>query len=584
MPQVVFEDIDITDFKSIAHLKFKLNRGPGVHFVCGRNKLYPRLQSNGVGKSSIFSALCWVLFGRTEDGLRGPDLVPWRNGGHPRVVLRATVDGAEHRIGRGHNPNSLVLDGDDVSQETIENLIGYDFYTFVNTQLLGQDQKLFFDKPPADKLRLFADVLNLEPWDRRSDKAKRASEALQREVDTEQATLEVLTRQHQEAKQQYETSKSEADEWQRGLEQRLAQLDKDLADAKKRLEPLQEKYDRARLAYDGAEMEIEPLRRGIAQLNEYLRIEARELTRLELAAETARQLRDGTCPTCGQRVTRKHKHDPGPLKLAKQKDRDLREQLQRLTESLAQFLQRSQAARAIIDQVQPAVAELGAKVRLTSDRRNVEAEAGNPLRQQLADLRRRRDRLKADIDQRSEGLARKRSRLSRTETWVKGFKDIKLNIIEEVLDDLQLTANALLEQVGLIGWELVFDVERETQRGNIVRGLNVLIRSPENADPVKWECWSGGEGQRLRLLGALALAEVLLNRAGVEPGLEILDEPTQGLSPQGVRDLVDTLAERGSLLGRTILLVDQNLVPSDKFQTQVVIERSRDGTRALRMG
>jgi energy-coupling factor transporter ATP-binding protein EcfA2 len=154
-----------------------------------------------------------------------------------------------------------------------------------------------------------------------------------------------------------------------------------------------------------------------------------------------------------------------------------------------------------------------------------------------------------------------------------------LHIIEDVLAELQITANAMLEQVGLLGWELRFEAERETKKGTLQRGLNVFVKSPHNEKPVKWESWSGGEGQRLRVLGALALGEVLLNRAGVEPTLEVLDEPTSHLSPQGVQDMIDMLHDRAASLGRTVLYADQTAIASDQFASVLTVERSGQGTR-----
>src|SRR6202035_4690082 len=95
---------------------------------------------------------------------------------------------------------------------------------------------------------------------------------------------------------------------------------------------------------------------------------------------------------------------------------------------------------------------------------------------------------------------------------------------------------------------------------------------------VKWRSFSGGENQRLRLIGALALSEVLLNYVGITPTLEILDEPSKSLSRQGVKDLIDYLADRAQNLGKRILLVDHHAYESSKFASVTTVVKDKSGS------
>jgi len=147
------------------------------------------------------------------------------------------------------------------------------------------------------------------------------------------------------------------------------------------------------------------------------------------------------------------------------------------------------------------------------------------------------------------------------------------------LQELELAANVMLEQMGLIGWQLKYATEKETKKGSITRGLNVTVLSPRNDRAVKWECWSGGARQRLRLIGALALSEVLLARVGLEPSLEILDEQCANLSIEGIEDLVDYLHDRAAQLDRVIYLIEHHTVASSKFASTInVVKTTKGGT------
>lgn len=177
--------LQINNFKSIAKLQFKLDRPVGVHLICGDNQVDPDLGSNGAGKSTLWDAICWCFYGKTPDGLRSPDLIPW--GTNTEVIVRTDVqlDGSERHtpIVRGANPNFLNIDGKTVSQEQLEQTIGMNFDTFTNTMLLGQGRPLFFDLTPTAKMQLFSDALNLDRWERRSKEASKKATDLQSHID-----------------------------------------------------------------------------------------------------------------------------------------------------------------------------------------------------------------------------------------------------------------------------------------------------------------------------------------------------------------------------------------------------------------
>jgi DNA repair exonuclease SbcCD ATPase subunit len=204
------------------------------------------------------------------------------------------------------------------------------------------------------------------------------------------------------------------------------------------------------------------------------------------------------------------------------------------------------------------------------------ADEINPHKKQLAKLREQRAELKATRGSLMVRSSKLSKRLERTKPWIKGFKDVRLLTLEEVLAELEISTNALLDDLGLTDWSMHFYVERETKSGSVQTGMGVTIASPEHKEPVKWESWSGGEGQRLRLAGALALSEVLLNHAGIETNLEILDEPSRSLASS--EDLIEALAERAERLQRRILYVDHLATDNSQFASTVTIVKTKEGS------
>jgi energy-coupling factor transporter ATP-binding protein EcfA2 len=75
---------------------------------------------------------------------------------------------------------------------------------------------------------------------------------------------------------------------------------------------------------------------------------------------------------------------------------------------------------------------------------------------------------------------------------------------------------------------------------------------------------------------------VLLNYAGVETDLEVLDEPTRHLSGVGVRDLCEWLAWRAGQLQRRTLLVDHHAVDSSYFASTFTVIKDENGSRVVK--
>jgi len=148
-------------------------------------------------------------------------------------------------------------------------------------------------------------------------------------------------------------------------------------------------------------------------------------------------------------------------------------------------------------------------------------------------LRRKIQAGKADLDQLADDLVKANAVAERTRFWVSGFRDVRLFILDDVLDELEWTSAAMLEEVGLTGWQFCMRLRREQERH--VKAWAQCLRPFAAQFPTsQFEVWCGGEGQRLRLVGALALADVLLSYASVDCTMEILDEPTRHLSSRAL--------------------------------------------------
>ena len=203
-------------------------------------------------------------------------------------------------------------------------------------------------------------------------------------------------------------------------------------------------------------------------------------------------------------------------------------------------------------------------------------EAENPYRAQLIDSRGVSVRLRASLEVAREAQGKAERRQRRREEWAVRFKELRLWLVQEALLQLQVEVNNSLLELGLEGWGVSFAVERATAKGTVSKGFNVFIHAPGSPDAVPWEAWCGGETQRLRVAGAVGLANVIRAYTGCRCNLEVWDEPTQHLNEEGVDDMLAYFGSRARQ--RQLWLVDHRSLGAGVFDSTVVVRRDKEGS------
>ena len=605
---IEFEKLKIQGFKSFVGEPSTIYlNDPGLHFVRGINKNQPRLGSNGAGKSSLWGALSWVLWGKTAEGLKNPDIAPWYSKQKTNVELQLKINDNVKTISRSISPNQLLLNGQPASPEAIEDLLQMDYSVFTNTILLGQSQPLFFDLQPRDKMQLFSDVLKLDRWEERSAAASKRVASLQSTRSGLQQDLAGLNRSLIELESIREATELKRTRWEQEQAEKAKDRTAELEKCKADLAPLQNKLDKADLAYDGAATEAQALQNEVQIATDTLVKAQANHTREQLKWERARDdlaeakndlaefAKAKVCPTCGQSIKqadiKTHKSElnakivefqkivdagiPDSVKEEREKASKLVDQARK---NFNEFNAKANKALETVNFLKPQVLELQLKIKQIKEAAQEQRETINPFTEQLQTLRRRKTDLTAQKEKIEEDLHKTERRIERAQFWVRGFKDVRLYVIEETLAELELVTNSMLEDVGLVDWQVRYDIEKETKSGTTQRGLNVLILSPDNKEAVRWESWSGGEGQRLRLIGSLALREVLLNEAGISTNLEILDEPSRHLSKEGIIELVACLSDRAHDLNHSLFYCDHSVVESAEFDSVITVVKDKQGS------
>lgn len=591
---------------------FEFPKEPGLYFLWGENQDEPRLGANGAGKSKLWEALVWCWFGKTSRGLKAGDAANWEAGKGTVVTFSFDRGRGPEQIRRTWGPISWTYTYEDRIYDLAKDsnhalaALRLDLVSFLNCILMPQGEPLFLDLKAEAKAALFAKVMDLDRWveysKRSSEMASDAWSIFTRfnsklkgvEAHLEQMDGEPLEKLHDEWLHQREKKFETIELAYAGLLNKEEKAKARMVDAqgaeemaRARLRACLTLEEKAAEAFDEARDDAQEIARKYAVL------ESRALAAMnQLNAVADRK----HCPTCNQdvapEVRRKAISQAQSALDALEEEQSALAVVERAhKDALTACQDRLQGARKDVRVSREVVEEASAQAHtiriekegisrrlddLQREEESLLAEVGpyqaliDQRDEQMAELRRDRDRLRARVDEANEGALR-------CEGWMKWFKEIRLELISAALNELEIEVNSCVNAKGLSGWEVKFEVDRETQSGSIQRGFNVTIQSPHNSKPVPWESWSGGESQRLRVATQEGLANLIRSRTGATLNLEVWDEPTQWMSGQGVADLLDSLAERARVESRQIWIVDHRSLGYGNFTGSSGVIKSKEG-------
>lgn len=191
---------------------------------------------NGVGKSSIFQALCWVLYNQGLSNIKQDAFVNVVNKKKMMVTLELTVDGKEFVIRRGRKPavlevlkegNPYTMHSVDTVDETIESLIGISFDTFTNTVMLNTNTIPFMNMKPAPQRNFMEQMLGLDILTERANKIKAQNKDIAVDIKLEEQNIEHQKKNYEKTKEQIDRLVQKEKDWKNNIEERIARLTKE---------------------------------------------------------------------------------------------------------------------------------------------------------------------------------------------------------------------------------------------------------------------------------------------------------------------------------------------------------------------
>lgn len=577
---------------------------PGLYHVSG---------VNGSGKSTLFDFVHWVWFGETSRGLKASNIGTWsqKKGSVGSLVFDTGT------VSRSWSPNFLRFNGKEMDQKTLEAKLHLTPEVVLNTCHFGQFTSFFLDLPPPQRMALYSEVLQLGHWEERSaetaELAKKVTQEIQgleRSRDAIASKIELLEK---------DKSGDLAIAWglehaksQKALADEIEKLGKARAGIASQLEPIdasEGKAGKSRILWNKKIEELSDAVTGVKGqiIKETTNLEGLEREEKIRAAQYKSRLTSledltasSVCPTCAQPFSKKllaaqAKNDLARLDTTRRSVKELKKVIDINREELAELTDLLAAAKKHLRKLDELLAKAKSDAYILREQLSRKTEQRRLKQEALKELKVRENPHKAEADiaaRRLRSFTLKKAALEKEiqeqtqtksylEYWVKGFKDIRYQVLTESLTQLNAEVNECLHDLGLSDWELEFSVETETKTGTIKRGFQCLVSSPNSpGGAVPWEAWSGGESQRLKVGAQMGVANMLEARLGLELDFEFWDEPSNFMENEGIKDLLGLLKDRATQYSKRIFLADHRALDFN-FDGVLYVVKDSTGSSTL---
>lgn len=174
-----FKNVKISNFMSLGEVDLDLSK-VGLHLVLGSNRDSESFDSNGSGKSSIFDAIVWALYGEILRKVSIDNLV--RNGEDNckvsvdidtgteivNITRERSLSNSKSYLEVRDSAGKLLFPSDSITamQESINTFLGLDFKTFTNSVYFGKGLSQFFmladDKTRKDILEAILQLVDFD--------------------------------------------------------------------------------------------------------------------------------------------------------------------------------------------------------------------------------------------------------------------------------------------------------------------------------------------------------------------------------------------------------------------------------------
>lgn len=594
---MIWKQIQAKDFLSWGELDLSLQiQKPTL--ILGENLDNAGASSNGAGKSSVFDAILWALFGKTLRGLSGDDVIRYG-----QKEARAEISWDDYVVIRTRRPEEteLVLKQGKKSlsgtlptltQKRIELALGMDYESFVAATVFGQDVTRWATYTDKGRKGILERLCGTDQLERILKEVRGSRQASGLSVGLAQNSIQALEHEGQKAELRLVEIQAEEDQWRERLTQRSDLLAKDLEQATHQQQKLKEDAVAVQERINSLEASAKSVEK---QIRDRLEWEAEEKSRLQRLEDTERAIKVldeeqaalgfwslcDPCPTCERPLD-----DPSLLVANRnnQKDIDRIEQERAELEARAQKqrVARPEVAKPPEDALEPyreaqkQMAEIReeshrAEIRIQEIIRETESLIGQEGQFQAAraEIQKAQQEREGKIQVHKQDLDT-HHRDDVCLGWLErafGPQGIRSYLLDAALPRFEAWTNATLEEIGP-NLRVKLSAQSTTKSGETREKLDCSVTM--DGQVTAYDNLSAGERQRIDVAFALALQSLAGERVNV--GLALFDEIFERMDPEGCERISKLLTRR--FYGQGCWVITHNDALKVFFREAILVQKA----------
>lgn len=602
MSTVELERVQASDFCVFSELDVPLSK-QGLVFIFGENHDTGGATSNGAGKTTIFKAISWCLYGECVDGDSGDEVIR-RGTKRTSVTVTIKADSQRWLVTRARTKGkphfTIQREGDaepmdkpkDELQEFIIGLVGLDFHAFKNTVLYGANDIVKFADPrtkDSDRKEMLHCILRtsiLQVAHRKAlDRAKEVRgemDAIDKKLEAADAAIEAVDLESMKRRRDSwqsehdEAIKSETDKAQacRDEAKRLGDIDYNAAIAVKRDEiaKLSALHDEATKHGD-----LDALNEQLDKSRENYGLLQSQRDKLEAQLDLCIEGIDGLkgkseCPMCKSPLNEGHAAQH--LKQLKAQKTDLQARIDGFDKQLKEAekvgkeirakrdaaVNKMNAASEIARSIRAFERELATKEReRDQSKRDIDAQV-TKARMHLQRAKELRDEINPHLEaykegrEKVKGLQAKRAKLAEERAdldmmlahvtfWTKGFsgRGLPSFILDSAMPVITARANHYLETLADGDITMDFQTQRalKSAKGEVRDEITITATIEGNEGVTP----SSGQRTKMNVATDLALMDLVATREHGHLDILMLDEVMDGLDAEGTERVLQLLQE-----------------------------------------
>lgn len=314
---IKFKTITLRNFLSVGNIIESISlQHDDLTLILGKNLDISETGSrNGVGKSTIVQALCYVLYDKTTTGISKDNLINKLNKRDMCVTLDFDVDNVSYRIVRGRKKNILQLFIDDIdasdvmshakgemkdTQQHIEEIIGMSFNMFANIVVSDTNFTPFLAMRAKERNELIEELLGITVLSHKAAKSNELLKNTKADIAQETQKIALLEDGNKRIQQNIVDLEHKSKQFDKKLNNEIDTLTSQIATLAA-VDIDQEISNHTQLAMFGSlETQMKTLHKDIDNANYRLKIADRDKRRLE---QELVSLDNSVCSSCGQKIT-----------------------------------------------------------------------------------------------------------------------------------------------------------------------------------------------------------------------------------------------------------------------------------------